>query len=214
MIKIDTLLEEKKKELDEACQMNLARKADIEQLTKNLERNVSELDSLRCELEAKKAEWQEEKRMLQERCLTVESDLECERDRAAINKKNFEDVQTGLQELGRVNQNLQRHMLERHISALKTNIHGSGAFSVSFHAKFSIFQMDYARQMSRKWLDDSEVTNCHACNKQFTLTVRKHHCRQCGQIFCATCSSFTAQVASSKSPVRVCSACNEEIMHR
>uniref|UniRef100_A0A183D9W1 FYVE-type domain-containing protein n=1 Tax=Gongylonema pulchrum TaxID=637853 RepID=A0A183D9W1_9BILA len=181
LTKIDTLLEEKKKELDEACQMNLARKADIEQLTKNLERNVSELDSLRCELEAKKAEWQEEKRMLQERCLTVESDLECERDRAAINKKNFEDVQTGLQELGRVNQNL---------------------------------QMDYARQMSRKWLDDSEVTNCHACNKQFTLTVRKHHCRQCGQIFCATCSSFTAQVASSKSPVRVCSACNEEIMHR
>lgn len=74
--------------------------------------------------------------------------------------------------------------------------------------------MDFAKQTSRKWLDDSEAINCHACDKPFTLTNRKHHCRQCGQIFCAPCSSFTAKIASFKNPVRVCNVCHEEIMHR
>lgn len=41
------------------------------------------------------------------RCLTAESDLEFERERAIVNKRNFDDVQTAIRELGQVNQNLQ-----------------------------------------------------------------------------------------------------------
>lgn len=38
------------------------------------------------------------------------------------------------------------------------------------------------------WADDSSVSNCHNCNKPFTIFFRKHHCRLCGRIFCYKCS--------------------------
>ncbi|OZC09789.1 FYVE zinc finger [Onchocerca flexuosa] len=175
--KLHVQLETEKNRLKEASKYNEEKNENLKQMKEDL----NELRIVQRDLEKKKAEWLQEKRALQERCLTAESDLEFERERAIVNKRNFDDVQTAIRELGQVNQNL---------------------------------QMDFAKQISRKWLEDSEAINCRACDKPFTLTNRKHHCRQCGQIFCASCSSFTAKIASSRNPVRVCNACHEEIMHR
>ncbi|KAI1296637.1 Early endosome antigen 1 [Halotydeus destructor] len=72
-------------------------------------------------------------------------------------------------------------------------------------------QIEQAKLMGRKWADDSEVTGCQACDKQFTLTVRKHHCRNCGQIFCNECSTKQAAFANYKNKVRVCDPCFLEI---
>lgn len=44
----------------------------------------------------------------------------------------------------------------------------------------------------------------------FSLNVQ-HHCRHCGNIFCAECSSRNALTPSSKKPVRVCETCFEEL---
>jgi hypothetical protein len=46
------------------------------------------------------------------------------------------------------------------------------------------------------WRKDNEVTKCQLCEKLFTMVVRKHHCRRCGQIFCETCSSNRLPLAS------------------
>ncbi|EYC00645.1 hypothetical protein Y032_0114g452 [Ancylostoma ceylanicum] len=75
-------------------------------------------------------------------------------------------------------------------------------------------QMDISKHTSRTWLDDSAAVNCTSCGKVFSLTVRKHHCRVCGLIFCAPCSSKTAQIASHKNPVRVCDSCHTEVQNR
>ncbi|VDN91485.1 unnamed protein product [Brugia pahangi] len=177
-------LEAEKNRLKEISKDNEEKDKILKRINDDLKKaneDSNKLSILQSELEKKKTEWLQEKRALQERCLTAENDLEFERERAIVNKRNFDDVQTAIRELGRVNQNL---------------------------------QMDFAKQISRKWLEDSEAINCHTCDKPFTLTNRKHHCRQCGQIFCASCSSFTAKIASSRNPVRVCNACHEEIMHR
>lgn len=40
------------------------------------------------------------------------------------------------------------------------------------------------------WMNDSFVSDCLNCFKPFTAFRRKHHCRFCGQIFCADCTLF------------------------
>lgn len=39
-----------------------------------------------------------------------------------------------------------------------------------------------------QWEKDDTRTSCAACKRPFSLFVRKHHCRLCGQIFCNACS--------------------------
>lgn len=40
------------------------------------------------------------------------------------------------------------------------------------------------------WMNDSFVSDCLNCFKPFSAFRRKHHCRFCGQIFCANCTLF------------------------
>lgn len=37
------------------------------------------------------------------------------------------------------------------------------------------------------WIPDNMVTKCHACLNDFGLLNRKHHCRNCGNVFCYSC---------------------------
>lgn len=41
------------------------------------------------------------------------------------------------------------------------------------------------------WQPDSAVLACGLCSRDFTLFVRRHHCRKCGRVVCASCSKFT-----------------------
>ena len=40
------------------------------------------------------------------------------------------------------------------------------------------------------WQPDSHATECPICCQKFKLTNRKHHCRKCGDVFCAKCSKY------------------------
>ncbi|TID03789.1 FYVE, RhoGEF and PH domain-containing protein 6 [Colletotrichum higginsianum] len=39
-----------------------------------------------------------------------------------------------------------------------------------------------------RWQPDAEVTLCPICHIQFSIFVRKHHCRKCGRVVCNACS--------------------------
>ncbi|XP_013789466.1 hepatocyte growth factor-regulated tyrosine kinase substrate-like isoform X2 [Limulus polyphemus] len=54
---------------------------------------------------------------------------------------------------------------------------------------------------------------CNRCRVQFTVVQRKHHCRNCGQIFCGKCSSKTSAIPrfGIEKEVRVCEACWEKL---
>eukprot|EP00043_Microstomoeca_roanoka_P019292 m.215350 g.215350 ORF g.215350 m.215350 type:complete len:152 (-) comp16974_c1_seq12:464-919(-) len=67
------------------------------------------------------------------------------------------------------------------------------------------------KYQDREWVNDSYVKECEACHKPFSVKTRRHHCRQCGHVFCNACSSNTAKLASSKKPERVCNTCYEEV---
>jgi len=62
---------------------------------------------------------------------------------------------------------------------------------------------------TRAWVEDSEATDCMSCKSPFTFVNRKHHCRNCGGIFCGSCSSKKIAILRMKlkEPVRVCNSC-------
>jgi len=62
------------------------------------------------------------------------------------------------------------------------------------------------------WVDDRTVNNCSQCNDKFSVNRRKHHCRSCGGIFCASCSNNKMTLPSSKKPVRVCDGCHTRLL--
>lgn len=58
------------------------------------------------------------------------------------------------------------------------------------------------------WARDSEHTNCGLCEATFSLVVRRHHCRVCGQIFCyKCCEKMTVPDLEYDTPVPVCQLC-------
>ncbi|XP_066588091.1 hepatocyte growth factor-regulated tyrosine kinase substrate [Prorops nasuta] len=54
---------------------------------------------------------------------------------------------------------------------------------------------------------------CHRCRVTFTVVLRKHHCRACGQVFCGQCSNKTTALPKFgiEKEVRVCEACYEQV---
>ncbi|MBN3273515.1 LST2 protein, partial [Polyodon spathula] len=59
------------------------------------------------------------------------------------------------------------------------------------------------------WVPDSSCNRCSACETLFTFLRRRHHCRSCGQIFCARCSPHETSIPrfGQMRAVRVCSHC-------
>jgi len=69
----------------------------------------------------------------------------------------------------------------------------------------AMFEADTAPEWA-----DGEV--CNRCRVQFTTFTRQHHCRACGQVFCAKCSSKSCVLPKFgiEREVRVCDSCFEE----
>ncbi|KAI6230179.1 hypothetical protein M3Y99_01084600 [Aphelenchoides fujianensis] len=65
-----------------------------------------------------------------------------------------------------------------------------------------------------QWVDDASVSECKSCSSAFSVINRRHHCRVCGNIFCAACSESRVQLPSSSRPVRVCAACFSRLQSR
>ncbi|KAG8201369.1 hypothetical protein JTE90_016845 [Oedothorax gibbosus] len=61
-----------------------------------------------------------------------------------------------------------------------------------------------------RWMNDSEVSKCLGCSSNFSFLLRKHHCRQCGRIFCHSCSNTWLPSASSKKLIRICNECYKQ----
>ncbi|XP_066588983.1 lateral signaling target protein 2 homolog isoform X2 [Prorops nasuta] len=59
------------------------------------------------------------------------------------------------------------------------------------------------------WIPDNDAPKCMACQAVFTVVRRRHHCRNCGKIFCGRCSGNNVPLPryGHIKPVRVCNRC-------
>jgi len=62
------------------------------------------------------------------------------------------------------------------------------------------------------WMPDEAASNCFKCQTKFWLGRRKHHCRKCGNIFCADCCNdqerpFSSLPINIKKYYRLCTDC-------
>lgn len=68
------------------------------------------------------------------------------------------------------------------------------------------------------WIDDKDRRTCSLCDVKFTMFVRRHHCRICGEIFCSKCCPSESKrrrqqrksgegADSGEAGVRTCDTC-------
>ncbi|KAF4142173.1 FYVE zinc finger domain-containing protein [Phytophthora infestans] len=60
-----------------------------------------------------------------------------------------------------------------------------------------------------EWVADDARKACAVCVKPFALRRRKHHCRHCGEVVCASCAPARGvdTDSSTTTHVRICTAC-------
>ncbi|XP_076101969.1 lateral signaling target protein 2 homolog [Mytilus galloprovincialis] len=60
-----------------------------------------------------------------------------------------------------------------------------------------------------EWVPDEQAISCSSCQAIFTFVRRRHHCRNCGKIFCGQCSNNNVPLPhfGHSMPVRVCNRC-------
>jgi serine/threonine protein kinase len=60
-----------------------------------------------------------------------------------------------------------------------------------------------------EWETDRDVNRCRTCQRDFSLLRRRHHCRNCGRVFCHDCSDKVCPIPDStyRAAERVCNEC-------
>ncbi|KAM7033210.1 phosphatidylinositol-3,5-bisphosphate 3-phosphatase MTMR4 isoform 2-T6 [Acridotheres tristis] len=64
-----------------------------------------------------------------------------------------------------------------------------------------------------RWVPDHMASHCFNCDCEFWLAKRRHHCRNCGNVFCATCCHLKLPIPDQQlyDPVLVCNSCFDHI---
>ena len=58
-----------------------------------------------------------------------------------------------------------------------------------------------AKEVPETWERNEDVNLCRQCYKEFTVAFRRHHCRNCGGIFCEECCVYELESG------RACGGC-------
>jgi hypothetical protein len=69
-------------------------------------------------------------------------------------------------------------------------------------------QRDSVGMLAPVWVPDNESKSCTICAVKFTVTNRRHHCRQCGRVICGKCSSHKKDLPG-QGRQRVCDDCHK-----
>lgn len=170
-----------------------------------LQKQLSDLDALRLGLE-KELHTEREKRQSLQKALQREQD-------------NSAELRTQLQQLQGLHAELEDLKQEKQKLQQKCEQQEQALQEMGLHLSQSKLKMEDFREVNKAlkghaWLKDDEATQCKQCQKDFSISRRKHHCRNCGDIYCNSCSSNELALPSYPRPVRVCDMCHSLLLQR
>ncbi|EDV29002.1 uncharacterized protein TRIADDRAFT_20386 [Trichoplax adhaerens] len=103
-------------------------------------------------------------------------------------------------------------LLRKKAGELKEKLDEAESAMVELSRVNQSLQVTHIRNQSRRWTPDKDALECSNCSRQFSVVIRRHHCRKCGyEVFCAECSAKQASTPFSRKPVRVCDACYKDL---
>ncbi|XP_043470083.1 RUN and FYVE domain-containing protein 2 isoform X3 [Leptopilina heterotoma] len=103
---------------------------------------------------------------------------------------------------------------ERTLEELGAQLSAAKLAAVELREAANNAQQQPQQDGAAPWANDRLVTHCKGCTREFNIARRKHHCRNCGNIFCNACSDNTIALLNSAKPVRVCDDCHISLVGR
>uniref|UniRef100_A0A671L0E3 RUN and FYVE domain-containing protein 2-like n=1 Tax=Sinocyclocheilus anshuiensis TaxID=1608454 RepID=A0A671L0E3_9TELE len=150
---------------------------------------------------------QREKQMMQ-----LETDVKIERDWRQTLQNELERERETIAQLTAEAQQINRLKKEFHrLQDENTQLKGVCEEQEQALEELGCKLSEYGGQV---WLKDKDATHCKLCEKEFSISRRKHHCRNCGEIFCNACSDNELPLPASPKPVRVCDTCHALLLQR
>uniref|UniRef100_A0A673VSX8 RUN and FYVE domain containing 1 n=1 Tax=Salmo trutta TaxID=8032 RepID=A0A673VSX8_SALTR len=168
-------------------------------------KQLSDLDTLRLGLESDLRSEKEQRQAIQ-RALQREQDNSTE---LRTQLQQIQGLHTELQDVRQEKKQLQQTCQDQETALQEMGLHLSQS-----KLKMEDFKEVNKALKGQAWLKDDEATQCKHCQKEFSIARRKHHCRNCGDIYCNSCSSNELALPSYPRPVRVCDICHSLLLQR
>ncbi|XP_034634260.1 RUN and FYVE domain-containing protein 1 isoform X2 [Trachemys scripta elegans] len=170
-----------------------------------LQQQLSQVDN-QCSILEKELKSEKEQRQ------TLQRELHQEKDTTSLLKTELQQMEGLKKELRKLQD--EKQQLEKICEEQEQALQEMG-----LHLSQSKLKMEDIKEVNKAlkghtWLKDDEATHCKQCEKDFSISRRKHHCRNCGDIFCNTCSSNELALPSYPKPVRVCDTCHTLLLQR
>ncbi|XP_039316457.1 RUN and FYVE domain-containing protein 1 [Saimiri boliviensis] len=163
---------------------------------------------------------------LHEQCSSLEKELKSEKEQRQALQRELQHekdtsslLRTELQQVEGLKKELRELQDEKAELQKICEEQEQALQEMGLHLSQSKLKMEDIKEVNQAlkghaWLKDDEATHCRQCEKEFSISRRKHHCRNCGHIFCNTCSSNELALPSYPKPVRVCDSCHTLLLQR
>uniref|UniRef100_W5N457 RUN and FYVE domain containing 1 n=1 Tax=Lepisosteus oculatus TaxID=7918 RepID=W5N457_LEPOC len=184
----------------------------IVSLSWRLERQLCLLSPADCTLSPLSLGLESELKSEKEQRQGLQRELQREKDTSTqlrTQLQQLDGLQKELLEMRREKQQLQKTCEEQEQALQEMGLHLSQS-----KLKMEDFKEVNKALKGQAWLKDDEATQCKQCQKEFSISRRKHHCRNCGDIYCSSCSSNELALPSYPRPVRVCDTCHTLLLQR
>ncbi|XP_055004383.1 myotubularin-related protein 4 [Boleophthalmus pectinirostris] len=108
---------------------------------------------------------------------------------------------------------------EDDITCLRESDYSNDDDSLSSHSEDRLSEGSWDRVEPKdtevtRWVPDHMASHCFNCDCEFWIAKRRHHCRNCGNVFCKDCCHLKLPIPDQQlyDPVLVCNLCHDHLL--